>query len=187
MSGSQVGQDHLSDCKTDAFTRGAPLMSASSPRLFFLRPMSPNGEESPPSWISSQALEPSDLAYGAAALVKPDRKRAQEAAHDLLSYTVRYPTALRGGVYERPQLAWLFWIGTRVLGALLAMQLVPYGRDHTNPPLRSEPPWDSPATRDLARQASSTATATRRSGPPTRASRQCRGSSSTTWTKAAPC
>ena len=30
------------------------------------------------------------------------------------------------------------------------LQLVPYGRDHTNPPVVSEPQWDSPATRQLA-------------------------------------
>jgi mono/diheme cytochrome c family protein len=30
------------------------------------------------------------------------------------------------------------------------IQLVPYGRSHSNPPLAAEPAWDSPATRDLA-------------------------------------
>jgi hypothetical protein len=33
-----------------------------------------------------------------------------------------------------------------VLG-FLAIQLVPYGRDHTNRPVTGEPKWDSPATR----------------------------------------
>lgn len=33
---------------------------------------------------------------------------------------------------------------------LLLIQLVPYGRDHTNPPVRREPAWDSPSTRALA-------------------------------------
>lgn len=37
-----------------------------------------------------------------------------------------------------------------VLAALLLIQLVPYGRDHDNPPVRVEPTWDSPRTRDLA-------------------------------------
>ncbi len=32
----------------------------------------------------------------------------------------------------------------------LAIQLVPYGRDHTNPPVVMEPSWDSPQTRELA-------------------------------------
>jgi mono/diheme cytochrome c family protein len=37
-------------------------------------------------------------------------------------------------------------------GALLfvVIQLVPYGRDHDNPPVLAEPAWDSPATRELA-------------------------------------
>lgn len=38
-------------------------------------------------------------------------------------------------------------------GAFLLAQAVPYGRDHTNPPIEAEPPWDSPRTRDLARRA----------------------------------
>ena len=48
---------------------------------------------------------------------------------------------------------WLSWVGVGVLGTLLVIQLVPYGRDHRNPPLRSEPRWDSPMTRALAKQA----------------------------------
>ena len=32
----------------------------------------------------------------------------------------------------------------------LTIQLVPYGRDHTNPPVTGEPPWDSPETRAMA-------------------------------------
>jgi hypothetical protein len=28
-----------------------------------------------------------------------------------------------------------------------AIQLVPYGKDHRNPPVQKEPPWDSPQTR----------------------------------------
>jgi len=35
------------------------------------------------------------------------------------------------------------------LGLLGLTQLVPYGRDHTNPPVVSEPPWSSPKTREL--------------------------------------
>jgi hypothetical protein len=48
---------------------------------------------------------------------------------------------------------WLFRAGAVLLGAFLAIQLVPYGRDHVNPPSMSEPPWDSPSTRTLAKQA----------------------------------
>jgi hypothetical protein len=35
----------------------------------------------------------------------------------------------------------------------VALQIVPYGRDHTNPPVRREPAWDRPETRELARRA----------------------------------
>lgn len=34
--------------------------------------------------------------------------------------------------------------------AFLGIQLIPYGRDHTNPPVTGEPPWDSAATRATA-------------------------------------
>lgn len=37
--------------------------------------------------------------------------------------------------------------------ALLAIQLVPYGRDHSNPPVLAEPQWDSPRTEELVRRA----------------------------------
>ncbi len=40
---------------------------------------------------------------------------------------------------------------TAVVGFAL-IQLVPYGRDHTNPPVTAEPQWDSPRTRQLAAQ-----------------------------------
>lgn len=40
-----------------------------------------------------------------------------------------------------------------LLGLFLLMQLVPYGRDHTNPPVRVEPKWDKPQTRALAKRA----------------------------------
>ncbi len=36
-----------------------------------------------------------------------------------------------------------------VVGGLL-IQFLPYGHDHTNPPVTAEPQWDSPQTRDLA-------------------------------------
>jgi hypothetical protein len=44
-------------------------------------------------------------------------------------------------------------IALGLLGTFLAIQLVPYGRDHTNPPVTGEPTWDAPATRALANQA----------------------------------
>ncbi len=42
-----------------------------------------------------------------------------------------------------------------VLAAIVGfalIQFVPYGRDHTNPPVVAEPQWDSPRTRQLAAQ-----------------------------------
>ena len=39
-----------------------------------------------------------------------------------------------------------------VVGFVL-IQLVPYGRNHTNPPVVKEPNWDSSQTRDLAQNA----------------------------------
>lgn len=36
-----------------------------------------------------------------------------------------------------------------VLAAIAAIQFVPYGKDHTNPPVMSEPQWDSPRTKEL--------------------------------------
>lgn len=47
------------------------------------------------------------------------------------------------------------WIGYAVLAALAVfalIQLVPYGRNHTNPTLDQEPPWDA-QTRALAQRA----------------------------------
>jgi mono/diheme cytochrome c family protein len=47
------------------------------------------------------------------------------------------------------------WV--RVAFALIAtgalIQLVPYGREHTNPAVKAEPAWDTPETRALAKQA----------------------------------
>jgi mono/diheme cytochrome c family protein len=40
-----------------------------------------------------------------------------------------------------------------MLALLVAIQLVPYGRTHINPPVAAEPPWDAPVTRELVRQA----------------------------------
>ena len=40
-----------------------------------------------------------------------------------------------------------------LLGIAIVIQLVPYGHDHSNPPVVKEPAWDSPATRDLFHRA----------------------------------
>ena len=43
------------------------------------------------------------------------------------------------------------------LGGMLlvvaAIQVVPYGQDHTNPPIVKEPAWNSASTRQLAKRA----------------------------------
>ena len=49
---------------------------------------------------------------------------------------------------QRSRLVTSAFVGLIVVG--LAIQAVPYGRDHTNPPITGEPAWDSPVTRDLA-------------------------------------
>jgi mono/diheme cytochrome c family protein len=47
------------------------------------------------------------------------------------------------------------WVrsGLVLVLAFLAIQFVPYGSDHLNPPVGAEPIWDTPQTRALARQA----------------------------------
>jgi Haem-binding domain len=40
-----------------------------------------------------------------------------------------------------------------ILGLVVAIQAVPYGRRHTNPPVLAEPNWDTPQTRTLAARA----------------------------------
>jgi mono/diheme cytochrome c family protein len=49
----------------------------------------------------------------------------------------------------RRPVKWFLWL----LGFLVVIQIVPYGRSHTNPPVVQEPAWDSPATRALAQKA----------------------------------
>ena len=47
----------------------------------------------------------------------------------------------------------LLYGAVSVIGFLLVVfvviQFIPYGRDHTNPPVVSEPAWDTPQTREL--------------------------------------
>jgi hypothetical protein len=43
--------------------------------------------------------------------------------------------------------------GVVMIVGFLAIQLVPYGKDHTNSPVVTEPKWDSPKTRELAKRA----------------------------------
>jgi hypothetical protein len=44
----------------------------------------------------------------------------------------------------------LGWTVMGLVALVLGMQVVPYGRDHTNPPARVEPPWDRAETRAMA-------------------------------------
>ena len=44
------------------------------------------------------------------------------------------------------RLAWL-------AGFFILIQFIPYGHQHTNPPVTKEPAWDSPQTRALAKRA----------------------------------
>ena len=45
------------------------------------------------------------------------------------------------------------WIVVVLIVGFGLIQLVPYGRDHANPPVTSEPAWNSPQTKALARTA----------------------------------
>lgn len=47
----------------------------------------------------------------------------------------------------------LLLLAAILAAGFLLIQLVPYGRAHDNPPIVSEPNWDSPQTRELARRA----------------------------------
>ncbi len=47
----------------------------------------------------------------------------------------------------------LKWAGIALVALAIVIQFVPYGRDHTNPPVRGEPSWDSPETRALVERA----------------------------------
>ncbi len=47
----------------------------------------------------------------------------------------------------------LKWGVIIIVAGFLLIQLVPYGRNHTNPPVQSEPNWDSPETQALVKTA----------------------------------
>ena len=47
------------------------------------------------------------------------------------------------------RIRWLKWGLAALLGGLLVIQLVPYGREHDNPPVVAEPSWNSAKTREL--------------------------------------
>ena len=72
------------------------------------------------------------------------------------------------------------------LFAFVAIQAIPYGRTHLNSKVVAEPTWEFERRGNWRNEPASIATATKRSGPPTRASRQHRGWFSATWTRVAP-
>jgi mono/diheme cytochrome c family protein len=43
----------------------------------------------------------------------------------------------------------LYWLIAGLLGLILVIQFVPFGRAHTNPPVGTEPTWNNPRTREL--------------------------------------
>jgi mono/diheme cytochrome c family protein len=47
----------------------------------------------------------------------------------------------------------VLWAIAALAVAFVAIQFVPYGRDHTNPPVTAEPSWDSAQTKALAKKA----------------------------------
>lgn len=48
---------------------------------------------------------------------------------------------------------WLVRLVAMAVVLFVLIQLLPFGRDHTNPPVVQEPAWDSAQTRDLAMRA----------------------------------
>jgi hypothetical protein len=48
---------------------------------------------------------------------------------------------------------WIKWIALGGVAAFLAIQLVPYGRSHSNPPTTAEPKWSSAQVRQLTKDA----------------------------------
>ena len=56
------------------------------------------------------------------------------------------------GPEGRPRRGWrriLLWGLLGAVGLFLLIQLVPYGRSHSNPPVTAEPSWNAPQTRVL--------------------------------------
>ena len=53
----------------------------------------------------------------------------------------------------RARSRWLVWGAVAAVVLFAALQLVPYGRSHSNPPVQAEPAWASAQTRALADRA----------------------------------
>ena len=57
---------------------------------------------------------------------------------------------------ERGRVNWfrvLRWTGIGIVVLLVGIQFIPYGRDHSNPPVTQPIAWDSPQTEALAQRA----------------------------------
>jgi mono/diheme cytochrome c family protein len=46
----------------------------------------------------------------------------------------------------------LIYLVIAAVAVFVLIQLVPFGRNHTNPPIVQEPQWDNPTTRQLAKE-----------------------------------
>ena len=53
---------------------------------------------------------------------------------------------------KKPMQSILRWVGELILIGVL-IQFIPYGHDHSNPPVIQEPDWSSPQTREITRRA----------------------------------
>ena len=56
---------------------------------------------------------------------------------------------------RRPRRGTLLRAGLGLFVVAVLLQLVPYGRDHTNPPVTQDAPWPDGRSRELSRQQSS--------------------------------
>lgn len=84
-----------------------------------------------------------------------DPRTGRPSQSDLHTVTVLAPTAVEAEVAAKVALilgrrAGRRYLEQRGLSGVLLIQLLPIGKDHTNPPVVQEPNWDSPQTRELA-------------------------------------
>jgi hypothetical protein len=56
-------------------------------------------------------------------------------------------------MFKNPVLKTIVIVAAILLALFVLIQFVPYGHNHTNPAVVSEPNWDSPQTRELAKRA----------------------------------
>ena len=61
--------------------------------------------------------------------------------------------SIRGGSNKLTDARFLLVLSASILVMLIAIQAVPYGRAHSNPPITGEPQWSSPRTRELMARA----------------------------------